>query len=63
MFYKQVSPESLFLKEVGTGRRKTESYAVYGTKSSLLFKFSCIRVQFDLIIKSQISKIQLVVYY
>ena len=29
--------ESSFLKEVGIGRRKTESYAVYETKSSLLF--------------------------
>ena len=37
MFYKHVSPESSFLKEVGIVRRKTESYAVYETKSSLLF--------------------------
>jgi len=37
MFYKDVSPESSFLKEVGIGRRKTESYAVYEAKSSLLF--------------------------
>ena len=37
MFFKHVSPESSFLKEVEIGRRKTESLPVYETKSSLLF--------------------------
>ena len=33
MFNKHVSPGSSSLKEVGIGRRKTESYSVYETKS------------------------------